>query len=198
MEGAARFSRQCGDLQRANIERELGPFFDEQRACVSACIMLAVASIESNINERLAEPTELFPTLTTSARDEFCRLVKGLKILEKYDGVLAIRGLPPFDRGKRPYQDVSILISIRNELVHFHPEWHDEQKEHKKLGQKLSGRFELSPFIPDEAGVIFPDRFVSHGCTKWAVTAAVDFVEDFASRIDLSSRLDQFRDRLLP
>lgn len=195
---AARFSRQCGDIQRANTGKPLGSFYDEQIACVSATVMLAVASIESNINEHLADANDLFSELKIGARNEFCSLVSGLAILEKYDRVLAIKSSPPFERGKTPYQDIDILISIRNELVHFHPEWHDEQDRHKKLGQKLLYRFELSPFISEDTGaVVFPQRFVSHGCTKWAVESALAFMESFANRVGLPSRFQNHYDKLV-
>jgi hypothetical protein len=50
---AARFSRQCGAIQAGNIGKPVGPFLSEQIGYVSATIMLAVASMESNMNEYL-------------------------------------------------------------------------------------------------------------------------------------------------
>lgn len=193
---AARFSRQCGEVERVNMGQPLGAFYDEQIACVSATVMLCVASLESNINEHLADSDAVMPTIDPTARLQLCALVADRSILEKYERVLAISGLPPFDRGARPYQDVDVLIDIRNELVHFHPEWHDEQERHEKLGKRLAYRFELSPFIADGTGVLFPQRFVGHGCTKWAVESALTFMEQFASRVGVLSRFTKHRGRL--
>lgn len=40
---AARFSRQCGEVQREHIGKSLGSFYDEQIACTSAAVMRCVA-----------------------------------------------------------------------------------------------------------------------------------------------------------
>ena len=192
----ALFSRQCGEIQKIHEGRPLGPFYDEQIACVSAVIMLAVASLECNINEHLADAGSLLREIPRGAREQFCALLSNATILEKYERVLAAKDLEPFKRGESPYQDVDILIAIRNELVHFHPEWHDEQERHEKLGNFLRYRFELSPFIAEGAGVLFPQRFVSHGCTKWAVESALTFMTQFAKRIGVQSRFDKHRERI--
>ena len=193
---AARFSRQCGDIQKENEGKPLGPFYDEQIACVSAAIMLAVASLESNINEYLTDADSLLHEIPKSAREQFCALLSNAPILEKYERVLAVKELDPIKRGQPPYQDVDILIAIRNELVHFHPEWHDEQERHEKLGNRLRYRFELSPFIAERTGVLFPQRFVSHGCTKWAVESALTFMTQFANRIGVQSRFSKHLERM--
>ena len=191
---AARFSRQCGEIQKAHVGKALGAFFDEQIACVSATIMLSVASLESNINEHLEDAHQVLPDLPEGARKQFRELLGPLPILEKYDRVLAIRGLPKFDRGAPQYQDADLLISIRNELVHFHPEWHHDQERHRKLGKRILYKFELSPFIAERSGVIFPQRFVSHGCTKWAVESALKFMEAFALMSGVQSRFAQHKE----
>ena len=193
---AVRFSRQCGEIQKENEDKSLGPFYDEQIACVSATIMLAVASLESNINEHLTDADTLFHEIPKGAREQFCALLSNAPILEKYERVLAAKELEPFKRGERPYQDVDILIAIRNELVHFHPEWHAEQERHEKLGNRLRYRFELSPFIPERTGVLFPQRFVSHGCTKWAVESALTFMTQFANKIGAQSRFPNHLERM--
>jgi len=184
---ATRFSKMCGDIQTENIGKPLGSFYDEQISCVSATIMLCVASIESNVNEYLSDPGVLFPELTATARQEFSELISEISILEKYQRILAVKGLEKFDQGSNPYQDIDTLIALRNELVHFHPEWHDEQQRHKKLGQRLLYRFELSPFISEGSGVLFPQRIISHGCTKWAVDSSTSFMKKFAEKLSKKS-----------
>jgi len=116
--------------------------------------------------------------------------------LEKYDAVISAKGLERFNKGDNPYQNAALLIKLRNELVHFHPEWHNQQKRHAKLGKDLRGRFDFSPFIAEENGVDFPQRFVGHGCTQWAVSSALTFMESFASRIGYKNKFEKFHDRL--
>lgn len=194
---AARFSYRCGEIQREYEGKLLGSFFDEQIACTSATVMLCVASLESNINEYLIDPDKLFPDLKKYQATEFVELIDGLSILEKYNKTLSIKGCEPFLKGARPYQDIDALISLRNELVHFHPEWHDEQARHEQLGKLLKYKFELSPFI-QESGVIFPQRIVSHGCTKWAVNSSLQFVNQFDEKIGFPSKFDKFITRINP
>lgn len=193
---AARFSHQCGIVQEENKGKPLGAFYDEQISCVSAAVMLSVASIESYINELLSDADSLFPEMTMRQASEFVKLISRLSILEKYEKVLAIKGFEPFKKGESPYQDVEILISMRNELVHFHPEWHDEQERHDRLGKKLLYRFELSPFISESEGVLFPQRIISHGCTKWAIANSLAFMIAFTEKISVVNRFENFMDRL--
>lgn len=192
LKAAAKFSRQCGKIQEQNIGNPLGAFYDDQMACVSAAVMLSVASLESNVNEYLSEPEKLFPDLNDQARSEVCELISPLSILDKYQKVLSIRGGNVYDKGSNPFQDADILVALRNELVHFHPEWHDEQERHRTLGGKLQYKFELSPFITEETGVLFPQRIISHGCTKWAVKSTLVFMENFSNRLEVGSRFREF------
>lgn len=196
MIAAARFSRQCGQVQTENLGKEFGPFFDEQISCVSATVMLCVAALEANINEHLSVGERLFPHVNESARNEFIELLEPVAILDKYQKSLSFKGIEVFDRGGEPFQSVDTLIALRNELVHFHPEWHDEQDRHKKLGQRLAEKFELSPFLKEEGSVLFPQRFISHGCTKWAVQSSIKFMDKFSELIGFESNFKKFQSRL--
>ncbi len=190
MIAATQFSRICGEVQQENIGKAYGPFFDVLRANVSATIMLCVAALESNINEYLSDPASLFPEVPDSARDEFVELLEPVSILDKYQRTLSFKGVEAFSEGEEPYQSVKTLITLRNELVHFHPEWHDEQVRHRKIGQKLEGKFEFSPFLAEGSAPIFPMRFISHGCTQWAVNSSIAFMNTFSSMIVLDCKFD--------
>ncbi len=194
---AARFSRMCGEIEIANQDQPLGEFFDGQIAAVSATVMLATASLESNINEYLGEPEKLWPNLTETAPHTLVQLLEQKSILEKYQAVLSFRGLPQYPAGEAPYQDVDALIKLRNALVHFKPEWHDEQALHKKIEGRLKGRFEINPAI-GENGVFFPQQCMSYGCTKWAVNTALEFMKDFSERSGLIYRFEKFSERVKP
>lgn len=123
-------------------------------------------------------------------------LLEKESILGKYQKVLALRGLEAFDQGSEPYQSVDVLIKLRNALVHFKPEWHDEQIEHLRLGERFRGKFALNSFISEGTGVLFPQRCISYGCAKWAVESSLAFIKAFCERMELSFRFEQFKDRL--
>lgn len=197
LRAAANFSRQCGVIQVENSGKPLGPFYDGQIACVSATVMLCVASLESNINEYLSTPDVLFSDCSSDIQREMSDLIGRLSIIDKYQKVLCAKGIEPFDKGSLPLQDIEILITLRNEFVHFHPEWHDEQQRHERLGRKLVGKFGLSPFIPADQGVVFPQRIVSHGCTTWAVERSLDFMTQFDFKVGLEDKFAKFREKLV-
>jgi hypothetical protein len=194
---AARFSRMCGDIEFENAGKPLGNFFDVEIACVSATIMLATASLESNINEYFSEMETSFPDLSKSLREVLFELIEKKSILEKYQYALKFKGKSKFPTGEPPYQNVNALIRLRNALVHFKPEWHDEQEEHKKIERQLAGKFPINPFI-GENGVFFPQQCISYGCTQWAVTSALRFMENFCDLSGLPFRFGKFLNRLNP
>lgn len=194
---AARFSRKCGEIENQNNGQPLGPFYDVEIGYVSATILLATASLESYINEVWADGEKSFPELTESIRLHLLELIEDKPILEKFHRTLMVKGVEPFSKGAQPYQDAQALIRLRNALVHFKPEWHDEQEQHKKLEKLLIGKFEINPFI-GENSVFFPQQCMSYGCTKWAVFTAKDFVADFCYRTQLESKYFKFMDRINP
>ena len=197
MMAAARFSQMCGEIEIANREQPLGEFFDRQIGAVSAAVMLATASLESNINEYLCEPEKVFPNLLNDSPHTLLQLLEQKSILEKYQSVLLFRGVADFATGEPPYQDVDALIKLRNALVHFKPEWHDEQELHRKIEGRLKGKFEINPAI-GENGVFFPQQCMSYGCTKWAVHIALEFMRDFSERSGLPYRFEKFAARIKP
>jgi hypothetical protein len=197
MIAAARYSRMCGEIEIANKDQPLGNFFDAQIGAVSATVMLATASLESNINEYLCEPDQVFPNLSGESPHTLVRLLEQKSILEKYQAVLSFRGVAEYPTGEPPYQDVDALIKLRNALVHFKPEWHDEQELHGKIESRLKGRFEINPAI-GENGVFFPQQCMSYGCTKWAVNTSLAFMGNFSERSGLPYRFEKFASRIIP
>jgi hypothetical protein len=197
MMAAARFSRMCGEIETANQGKPLGEFYDHQIACVSATVMLSIASLESNINEYLSEPNLLLSDLPGKSKLYVLELIESKPILEKYQYVLSSRCKQKYPTGEPPYQDVDALVKLRNAMVHFKPEWHDKQVLHKKIESRLKGRFEINPFI-GKNGVFFPQQCMSYGCTKWAVSTAVNFMRNFSKRAEVPFRFEKFIERINP
>lgn len=117
-------------------------------------------------------------------------------------------------KGEKAYHYANILITARNALVHFKPEWHHQQKTHEKMSRNLKGKFQLSPFL-DENAPIFPMRCMTHGqedlefAEAWeeAHENAVDVVENvmyqqavggntLAGIFYLKAHRPKYRDRL--
>lgn len=177
-----------------------GVFFDHHRAYVVGAIMTSVASVEAKINEFFLDATDnlLGSILDTGSQDLLAELWKiaddkKFPILQKYQIALAATKRSKFDTSKRPYQDVDLLIDLRNMLVHFKPEWNNDKKRHWKIEEKLSGRFTLNPFWPKDDPNFFPFKCLSYGCASWAVTYSMNFILQFFTQIGFDPKTDQFK-----
>ena len=184
MLAAARFSRQCAGVERAHIGKNIDYFFDEIMHSCNAAVLLAVASLEANINEVFFDKDLHFLEQSPDLLKEMWRLLARKSILEKYQAVMVLKGVEKLDQSKPPYQDVEALIQARNALVHFKPEWDDEQKALKDVATKLEGKFPFSPFM-DSGAPKFPHRCMGHGFSSWAVRCSLHFMEVFHQSADI-------------
>lgn len=177
-----------------------GDFFNHHRAYVVGSIMTSVASVEARINEFYLDATDnlLGSILDASQQGLLAELWKPLDekrvpLLQKYQIALAAIKSSKFDTSKGPYQDVGLLIALRNMLVHFKPEWDNDQRKHRKIEENLRGRFKLNPFWPKEDSIFFPFNCLSHGCASWAVRSSMNFILEFFALIGVDPRTDLFK-----
>lgn len=194
---ASLFSRQVGELERANMGQEFGPFFEQILANASACVFACIASLEAYANEFYIDREVNFPHLQSDVAERFWQLFGQKPILEKFELALLLKNQPVLDRGKNPTQDIKALVNLRNALTHFRPEWEDEKQAHQTLSNQLQGKFKPSQFLPDE-GTIFPLQWACHSCTTWAVTSCRKYLSAFESRAGIESKFQKFESRLLP
>jgi hypothetical protein len=198
MIAAARFARLCYKVEDENAGAPFGPFYDEIVSYVMATILSSVASLEANINEIFADLRDgfiVFDGLDMNLVTELWDLIEKKPILEKYQFALVLKKKDRMKKGDKKYQSVDTLIKVRNALVHFKPEWLDEQQEHKAIGKLLRGKFPLSPFF-NKNDPIFPMRCMTHGFADWAVRSSLEFTKCFTQIADLPNRFAQFLDRM--
>jgi hypothetical protein len=202
MQEAIHLMKLSKDCEAANSGKTFaeGDFFNHHRAYVVGAIMTSVASVEARINEFYLDATDnlLGAILDASPQAllaELWKVVdeKRFPILRKYQIALAAIKKSRFDTSRNPYQDMDLLINLRNMLVHFKPEWDNDQKEHKEVEKKLQGRFELNPFWPKDNAIFFPFKCLSHGCANWAVGSSMKFILQFFALIGLDPETDFFK-----
>lgn len=193
--GAARFSRQVAEIEAANAGRPFGGFFEEILWFASACVLSSVAGLEAYANELFVDRSEHFPELSANIADKLWELFEQKPLLEKFDMALLLKQRPLLNRGVAPTQDVVALIALRNGLTHFKPEWDNEQAVHARISQQLGHRFVASAFLPNSEGV-FPRRWASHGCARWAVASSFEFVREFEAQAGVPPKIVTFRERL--
>ena len=195
MFAAALFSRQVCTIEKDNQSKPYGPFWEDIRIYSIACIFGCVASLESYVNELFVDHEKNFPEMRTDIMKKLWEYFEQKPLLEKYEFALLLKKAPSPEKGQRPYQDIDALIHLRNALTHFKPEWEDDQEIHAKVSAQLKGRFNLSPFMGD-VEPIFPKKWATSGCTKWAVQSSLAFINKFEELASLEHWFDQFADRL--
>lgn len=197
MQEAIHFAHLSKESETINAGKTFsdGDYWNHHRAYVVGAIMTSVASVEAHINEFYLDAVDnhLGAILDHNQQNLLAELWKPLEqkrvpILEKYQIALAAIKCTKFDTSKGPYQDIDLLINLRNMLVHFKPEWDNALKEHKKIEDKLRGKFELNPFLPKENTRFFPFKCLSYGCASWAVKSSIDFILEFLSSTELNPK----------
>ena len=177
LQAAAHFAGLARSVELDHEGEELSAFYDQIRWYSLSSVIQAVTSLEANINEWFLD-AEYLTDLDDEGRSAVVKMLDKESLLERYQTALLLTGATKFSERSDPFQSVQILIRLRNSLVHFRPEWSDDQEDHEKLGKQLRGRFTLSPFFPDSSPV-FPDRCMSGDLGKWAATAVLQFIQSF-------------------
>jgi hypothetical protein len=175
---AARFSREVGKLENQHKGEQWGEFWESLFHPAIACILTTVASLEAYANELFSDRNTLFPEYSSELMHNLWETYEQKPILEKFEFALLLLRKPKMDRGAQPYQDIKVLIELRNALTHFKPEWVNEADEHAKISAKLAPKIKGSPFL-STSELLFPRRWAGHSCTSWAVSSAIAFAKDF-------------------
>lgn len=191
---ACRFSARIGQIEAENIGQPFGAFWEEILQNSLGVATLTVAALESYANEMYFEGAILMPSLNHVAAVDFAAIVDKETILKKYAMALSILTGKRLDMGIAATQNADTLIRLRNAVVHFRPEWFDEQGKHEKLSKVLQNRFTPSAFLQNES--VFPRAWASHSFTVWAIKSTVQFIDHFYAELGRPSPIDQFRGQL--
>jgi hypothetical protein len=132
IQSAALLARLVAKIESTYIERS-EEFFFQHRTYVIAAIFFSVSFLEATINELFADiadngekATQLDPNtkilMANMWKLDIPRTAR-FSILEKFQIALTLASKEMFEKGKSPYQDAALLITLRNSLVHYEPEW---------------------------------------------------------------------------
>jgi len=178
-------------------------------------ILSSVAFLESTINELYADAADdayffadaqteaLLRTISDGWRNE--KNFDRAPTVNKYQKILTIAQMPPFDEGDQAFANVRQLIEIRNNLMHYKREWvviredrspgSSEGTTSEKFEKLLKKKFAINPFSAKNQ-MFFPDQCLGHGCAEWAVVNSVIFTDAFFRRLGLPAPYDGIRDEL--
>lgn len=123
MLAAARFSRRVAELEKIHGSEEFGAFWDEILHNSIASIMCCTSSLEAYANELFFDRGTIFKKYSTPLLDNLWETYGRKNTLEKFEFALLLSDKPSIDKSSTLYQDVKIVVDLRNSLVHFKPEW---------------------------------------------------------------------------
>lgn len=201
------------------IEREHGMVVAQHirvahQAYVTGAIFSSVAYLEANINELYSDAADSQSTLIKAIPTSLVKTLKMLwdrgiprtarySILDKYELALDLGSEERYDHGRSPYQDIKLLIELRNALIHYEPESvlvsatrERGSNEVHKFEKKLKGRFSENP-ITGPGNAFFPDKCLGFGCAKWGAEKAIEFVDLFSSKFGIASPIEHVRATLI-
>jgi hypothetical protein len=187
MLAAARFSREVRQLEEQHKEEQFSEFWESILHHATACVLTTVASLEACANELFSDRSSLFPDYSPELMNNLWETYEQKPILQKFEFALLLLRKPVMDSGAGSYQDIKVLIELRNALTHFKPEWMNEATEHAKISAKLVSKIDGGPFLP-ASELLFPRRWAGHSCTSWAVSSAIAFANDFERLAGLSAK----------
>jgi hypothetical protein len=196
MVAAALFARKVREIEATHDHQKglvSGETYYAHRGYVAGAVFSAVASLEATINELFIDAQHGDPYIRKGADPEFAPLlaerwkeVERWSTLRKYQLALNLAKKQEFNRDSSPYEEVDSLIDVRNALVHYKSEWDTDQKEHRKLEDRLKSRFVPNPFAGSN-DAFFPKKCLGHGCAEWAVKSGEAFINEFFDRLGLAT-----------
>lgn len=168
-------------------------------AYVTGSIIASSTFLETKINELFCELSEIDTGRTWPEKTRlFQRLWKqgiprtaSYSTLKKYQLALILLGKDEMEPGRATVQDMTTVISLRNELIHYEYEYQlisgisSDFEEHfplKKIISRTRGKFSLNPLCAPHAP-IWPYKLLGAGCARWCVDASITFALEFVHRL---------------
>lgn len=167
------------------------PRFDiRHRAYATSCIFSTVSFLEAAINELFQDVADGHESYVAGLDAESKRIMSEFwtvsedrsRLLDKYQLALTFLRKQQFDPGQAPFQDASLVVKLRNELVHYRPRSLAGDAE-PPLARKLMGKFDDNALMRGSGNPWFPDKCLGHGCSAWAVQSVVAFADAFFRRV---------------
>ena len=198
---AALFVRRARAIEEEDLSNVTFQDTCEHRGLVTAAIMQCAAALETESNEICVYGPGAH--LGSKGTDEQARLflsqlagvVDHQDTLSRFELLLYLLRKQPLDRGREPFQSTTLLVRLRNELVHYKSRWGAELSS-TKLFSALEGlRHSPPPFVKLKVN-FFPSRCLSADCGAWAVSTTVLFLDTVYASLGVKSRFDSVRERL--
>lgn len=190
-------SKKAKEIEDAHVGK---PRFDiEHRAYVIGAVISSVAFVEAVINELFQDIKDGHSSYLTGMEKKTANLVSSIwddidrvNILKKFQLGLFCFRKDLFNTGASPYQDMDLVIKIRNDLVHYKPKSLCVNSTHT-LESKLKGKFQENKLMSGAGNNCYPDKYFGCGCSNWATQSAKKFADDFFAKIEITPNYQQVK-----
>lgn len=210
------FIKKAIDIENKELDSTSEPSRLEYQSYCYSAILLSVAFLESTINEFFIEMSDrpqwcvalkedvIIDSRYHNSIKEYWEKPKSERksTLKKYQKALELFGRKEISEQDEKYLNVDLLINLRNDLIHAKSEWvHDSPEKNErtkclKYQTAFQNKFSLNPFM-GVGNAFFPDQCIGHGCAKWAIVSAVEFVDYFFQSIELTPKYQYLKKDIL-
>ena len=194
---SAIFARRCAEIERAHPDNPDEPTRAEHRGLVTAAIMQCAAAVEAESAEVTAHGpghhlgSDRMDKKAHKFLAPLAEFIDHQNVLTRYKIILHILNKPPLAEDQQPWQNMAVLVKLRNELIHYKSQWGKEMDSQKLFKTLNNLHLAKPPFVPSNAN-FFPHQFLGAACAAWAVRTAVDFLNGFYDRLGIESPLKAY------
>jgi hypothetical protein len=200
--GGAIFANKAHEIEATNISEITEELAAEYRSYVVSTVFQCAAALESEI----AEITQHGPGhqlgsngLNVPAHNflkPLADVIDGESTLRRYELVLHLLQLPALERGTDTYRTASLLIKLRNELIHYKSRWDSEIDRAKLFSSLRQLKLDKPSFIQTNT-TFFPHQCLSASLASWSVITTISFITEFYSLLGIVSPLKPYLERLV-
>lgn len=167
--------------------------FIEHRGFVLTGILASASFLEAMINELYQDVaegyshfgvTDSLPVEVRSRMEAYWEHTDGGRrgrLLEKIDEIADL------DASLRPYEDVRVLLDIRNAIVHYRPKDGYTAGQARRWEAQLKGRFEPNPLRSNIGRAWWPELALGSGCAVWAHTSVRELADEITHRVGVAA-----------
>ncbi|EJE4200711.1 hypothetical protein [Vibrio cholerae] len=111
-------------------------------------------------------------------KEQIAKMLERQRMFDKFEFIYLYKTGIKIEQGTEEYENVKLLINLRNEIVHYKTHWLDDSANTERLAQKLRAKFKTNQFKCRE--LFFPDLCTSSSSAEWALNSAKEFIEWYA------------------
>ena len=155
---------------------------DATRRWNTSCLMFAGSVIDARVNEWVAIAKEIEDGPQPIAFwTEVAELQKTLSLERKWNLIASVHGGRLWNSGEEPFQSYGLIVSLRNELVHFKGEFLGKDDAPSSKIRGLMGQFKIeseATFIEGDVSSWVRDLLEQKGLASWVASKVRSFYDE--------------------